>query len=265
MINMRSDMPLKLVVRAVAALLFISIFSSPVVAGDFRIQPTSLDVLSNEKSGAFSVINNGDQKLNFQISVMEWSQDASGKDVYTDTKDVVFFPKIMTVEPGEQRAIRIGFKDAPSQKEKTYRIFIKEIPLQKKPAEGKITGKTSAGLTILFEYAIPIFLKPARIQENGSIDKTEMSKGVVKTVVSNTGNVHIRLNSVKFKGKAADGRELFSQDVAGWYILQGGSRSYEVSVPKEICGNLASIEIKAQSENFVINGSLNVEKKMCTQ
>jgi fimbrial chaperone protein len=112
---------------------------------------------------------------------------------------------------------------------------------------------------------MPIFVKPLRPQELCVFDKIEMSKGAVKAVVKNTGNVHVKLRAVKFSGKAADGKELFSKEVAGWYILNGLSLPYEADVPKEICGKLATIEVNAQTENVNIDGKLNVQKSMCTQ
>ena len=92
-----------------------------------------------------------------------------------------------------------------------------------------------------------------------------MSSSAIKANVKNTGNVHVKLRAVKFSGKAADGKELFSKEVAGWYILNGLSFSYEADVPKEVCKKLATIEVNVQTENDNVNGTLNVEKKMCAQ
>ena len=237
----------------------------PAFAANFRIEPTSLDMGGDARSGAFTVINDGDDKLNVQISAKEWAQDAEGKDVYTEAGDIVFFPKIMTVEAHERRAIRIGVKGPPSLQERTYRLFIEEIPSPNKGQDGKISGKIAAGLTIAFRYATPIFVKPLKPQESAVIDKMEMSRGAVRATIKNTGNVHVKLLAVTFSGKAAGGNELFSRDAAGWYVLHGRSHPYETTVPKELCGDLATIEVKAQSENFTINGTLNVQKKMCAE
>lgn len=250
---------------AVIGLASTSLFASQGFASNFSITPTSLELSGNVKSGVFSVVNSGEDKLNCQIEVKEWSQDAGGKDVYTEARDIVFFPKIMTVEPNEQRAVRIGVKGPPSLKEKTYRLFVQEIPSRKKASDEKGSGKITAGLTIAFRYATPIFVKPVRPQESAIIEKTDMSKGLAKAVVKNTGNIHIKLSAVTFRGKAVDGVELFSKDVAGWYILHGLSRPFEVTVPKELCGNLTTIEVIAQSVNFTINGTLNVQKNMCAE
>jgi len=112
---------------------------------------------------------------------------------------------------------------------------------------------------------MPIFVKPAKPHEIYVLDKIDMSQGTARTIVKNTGNVHIKLRAVKFSGKAADGRELYSKEVAGWYILNGLSVPYEAAVPKDICGQLATMEVSAQTETGKIDGKMNVEKNMCTQ
>jgi len=232
---------------------------------NFNILPTSLELGGNAKSGAFSVMNSSSEKLNCQIEVKEWTQDANGKDVYSDTGDIVFFPKIMTVQPKEQRAIRIGIKGPLPPQERTYRLFVEEIPVQKSVSGDNAPSELVAGLTIAFRYSMPIFVKPVSQRQGGVIEKINMVKGLTKAIVRNTGNVHLKLIIVAFRGKSADGKEVFSKEAAGWYILHGQSRSYEVTIPQELCRNLATIEINAQSENLTINGTLAVHKEMCTQ
>lgn len=249
--------------RIMAAILFLASPARHAAAADFQIQPTTLELSGGANSGAFSVINNGDESINFQVSVKEWTQDAAGKDVYTDTKDIVFFPKIMTTAPHEQRAIRIGYKAPASSNEKTYRLFVEEIPAPKKETTEKTAGKIRAGITIAFRFASPIFVKPPQPQETAAVERMELMKGVAKAGVKNTGNIHIKVSSVLFRGKAADGRELFSKETAGWYILHGHAMTYEAAVPQEFCADLAALEAVVKAENLTINGTMNVEKSMC--
>lgn len=224
-----------------------------------------MDLGARVKSGVFSVINNGSDKIDFQVSVKEWNQDEKGKDVLVETKEIVFFPKVMSVEPNAQRAIRIGLKTPPSAKEKTYRLFVEEIPTPKKTTDENAKKNVKAGVTIAFRFSMPIFVKPLKPQESYVIDKFEMTAGTVKATVKNTGNVHLKLRAVKFSGKAADGKELFTKEVAGWYILHGLSIPYEAVVPKDLCGQLATIDLVTQTENGTVNGTMNVQKNMCSQ
>ncbi len=250
---------------AIASLLALLCFSGRGQAADFQIQPTTLQLSGGVKSGAFSVINNGNGEINFQISVKEWTQDANGKDVYTDTKDIVFFPKIMTTAPHEQRAIRVGYKAPLSTNEKTYRLFVEEIPSPKKESDEKDKGKVRAGITIAFRFATPIFVRPLKPEEAAVVETTELVRGTVRATIRNTGNVHVKLQNVVFRGRTAGGRELFSKEVAGWYLLHGIAVPYEAAVPMDACAELSVIDVSAKSENFTINGSLNVTKDMCTK
>jgi fimbrial chaperone protein len=241
--------------------------SADVPPMSYQIQPTTLTLSADEKSGAFSVINDGNDKIDFQIEIKAWSQDEKGKDVYEEAKDVIVFPKIMSVAAHEQRAIRIGIKSPPSQREKTYRLFVQEIPTAKKETEVFKSGKVRAGLTIAFRFATPIFVQPIKPQLSVAVDSMEMKGGMVKATVRNTGNVHIKLLSLTFRGQAANGKELFSKEVAGWYLLNGMAASYEAAVPKERCKELSSIEVKARAADLDMNISrtLSVQKSMCAQ
>jgi len=239
-------------------------FTSRAIAADFQIQPMTMELGRNAKSGVFSVINNGNEKIDFQVSVQEWTQDEKGKDVFAETQDIVFFPKVMFVEPNSQRAIRIGLKAPLSVKEKTYRIFVQEIPTPKKVPDDP-SKAIKAGVTIAFRFSMPIFVKPAAPQESYAINKIEMSRGAVKALVANTGNVHVKLRTVKFIGKSNNGEEIFSKEVAGWYILHGLTLPYTTDIPQELCAKLAQIDVSAQTENENITGTLNVKNDMCTQ
>ena len=106
--------------------------------------PIRLDLGKDAKSSVITVTNEAEEKLNVQMKAMEWSQDADGKDVYTDTSDIIFFPKIMTIEKKEDRIIRVGIKALAVLREKTYRLFVEEIPEPKK-AQG-----TSVAIAIRF-------------------------------------------------------------------------------------------------------------------
>ena len=230
----------------------------PVSAGEFKVSPITLELGQGVTSGVFTVTNEGQEKLNFQISVSRWTQSPEGKDIYTDTADIVFFPKIMTLEGGEQRVIRAGLKGPQPREEKTYRIFIEEIP-----SRGKETG-TGANIAVSIRFAPPIFVLPAVIKKSGVIEAISVSRGKITARVKNTGNVHLKITSIFIKGKAANGDELFSKEIAGWYLLHHIARNIEVPFPQDQCGKLAAVEIEAKTENFNLNGKLDVQRGMCS-
>src|SRR5512143_2941873 len=58
-------------------------------AGEWRVTPISLGLGKDAKSGVITVSNDAAEKLNGQMKAMEWTQDAEGKDVYSETADII--------------------------------------------------------------------------------------------------------------------------------------------------------------------------------
>lgn len=224
-------------------------------AGEWRVKPIRIDLDKNAKSGLVTIINEGTEKLNVQMKAMEWTQDAEGKDVYTETEDLIFFPKLMTIDKQEERILRAGIKIPAVAKEKTYRLFVEEIPEPKK-SEG-------INVAIAIRFGVPIFVEPIKAEPKGEIQKVEFAKGVALVVINNTGNVHFIINTVSIKGKNDKGEEIFSKDINGWYLLSGASRQYSTPVPQELCKDLSKIDIQVTTDKLNLSGKADVDKAMC--
>lgn len=225
-------------------------------AGEWRVTPIRLDFDKEAKSAVITVSNDSADKVHLQIKAMEWVQDAEGKDKYNDTSDIVYFPKIMVLEKNEEKILRAGIKTAALEKEKTYRLFIEEIPEPSK-AEG-------AKVAIALRFGVPIFVKPQKEETKGEIEKLEMSKGgALKAVVKNSGNVHFMISSINIKGKNKAGDEIFSKELSGWYLLNGISRPYITQIPHDTCKDLERFNVEVKTKEFNLNGKLDVDTAMC--
>ncbi|MEW6375528.1 MAG: fimbria/pilus periplasmic chaperone [Thermodesulfobacteriota bacterium] len=233
------------------------LFLIPCIAfsGEFRVAPIRLDFDRGTKSGVITVVNEGGERLNVQMKAFEWSQSADGKDRYTETNDIIFFPRIMVLEKNEEKILRAGIKIPATTKEKTYRLFIEEIPEPKK-AEG-------VNVAIAIRFGVPIFVKPLKEEVKGEIEKVELSKGVLNALIKNKGNTHFIINSIDVKGKNAKGEGIFSKELSGWYLLNGASRIYTLSIPQEVCKDLSKLDIEVKTERFNLNGKLDVDQAMC--
>ncbi len=236
-------------------LLVILFVPSNAVGGEWRVTPIRIDLDKNAKSGVVTIVNEGAEKLNVQMKAFEWTQDAEGKDVYTETEDLIFFPKIMTIDPKEDRILRAGIKFPAVAKEKTYRLFVEEIPEPKK-SEG-------VNVAIVIRFGVPIFVKPLKSEQKGEIQKIEIANGVVSATLRNTGNIHFMINTVSIRGKNDKGEEIFSKDINGWYLLSDISRIYNAEVPQEICKDVSKIDVQVVTDKLTLNGQADVDKAMC--
>jgi len=229
-------------------------------SAQWRISPLNIELGKGAKSGAVTVINEGKEKLLIQMKAYEWIQDTEGKDQYIETSDIVFFPKLAEIKGHGKRIIRVGIKIPAVLKEKTYRLFVAEIPQKTRDDETE-----GASVLVAIRVGVPIFVKPLKIESKIEIEKIELTHGVLNVVVKNTGNEHVALDSVVVKGKDSKGEEIFSEDLKGWYLLNGAARTYSVSVPEPSCKEIQdiSVEIKTKTNKPNLHGGISVKPEMC--
>lgn len=243
--------------RRLSASLFLILLLLPVAAGagDWRVSPIRLDLGRDAKSGAVTVANDSDDRLQVQMKAFEWIQDAEGKDRYDETGEILFFPRLMILERKEERILRAGIRVPATAKEKTYRLFIEEIPGPRK-AEG-------VNVAVAIRFGVPIFVKPLKEEVRGEVGAMSMSAGALLVPVKNTGNVHFVVQSVLVRGRNGAGDEIFSRELSGWYLLAGVSRGYSTAVPPEACGTMAVIEAEVKTDKLPLRGRMGVDRSMC--
>lgn len=254
---MRTSKPKNSSLRGALLLSIFLIIMTPTLTfpGEFRVTPIRLDFEKGAKSGVITVVNEGDEKLTLQIKAFEWSQDAEGKDQYTETNDLIFFPRLLTLERKEEKIIRAGIRVPGTLREKTYRLFIEEIPAPRK-TEG-------VNIAIAIRFGVPIFAKPLKEEVKGEIEKIELLKGILNIIIRNKGNTHFIIQSINIKGKNAKGEEVFSKELSGWYLLAGVSRLYSTTIPKENCNAISKIDLEVKGDRLTLNGKLDVTQAMC--
>jgi len=245
------------VARRLSASLFLLLLLLPAAAraGDWRVSPIRLDLGRDAKSGAVTVANDADDRLQVQMKAFEWTQDAEGKDRYEETGEILFFPRMMILEGKEEKILRAGIRVPVVAKEKTFRLFIEEIPGPRK-AEG-------ANIAVAIRFGVPIFVKPLKEEARGEVGAMTMSAGALLVPVNNTGNVHFVVQSLLVRGRNGAGEEIFSRELSGWYLLAGVSRGYTTTVPPETCGNMAVIEAEVVTGKLPLRGRLVVDRPMC--
>lgn len=231
----------------------------PARAGEFAVNPVRLELGAGVKSGVFTVTNDGSDKLNFQIQAMEWTQDASGKDQYTQTRDLIFFPKIMSIEPGQEGVIRVGLRPPPAATEKTYRLFIEELPGVRKKPEGP-----GAQINFLIRFGAPIFAAPAQPQDALQIEGLELKKGMVSVSAKNAGNRHQMVQGIHLRGIDSQGKAVFQLDIADRYLLAGVQKSYTSAVTVEQCQRMAALEVELKTDKLSASRKLEVTRAMCS-
>ncbi len=73
--------------------------------------------------------------------------------------------------------------------------------------------------------------------------------------IDNTGNRHLVVQDITFKATGADGGEVFSKKISGWYVLAGASRVFGALVPRESCMNIKTMKVMVRSHRLKLKES----------
>lgn len=228
-------------------------------AGEFSVNPIRVDLSAAVRSGVIAVKNDDTQKLNFQLQAMAWSQDAEGKDVHTETPDLVFFPRILSIEPGAEGLIRVGAKTGATPLEKTYRLFIEELPGTVKVPDGR-----AAQINVLVRFGAPVFVAPLKPQDALDIEGFTMSKGIVTITARNAGNRHQIVQGIVLKGTDSASKEVYGLTLGDRYLLAGTVKSYTTALTPAICARLANLEFEFKTDKSATSRKMNVAREMCS-
>ncbi len=227
------------------------------ISADFTISPVRVFFVPGKKAEVVTIKNNSDEKLTIQLSSFLWEQDESASDKLTPTDELVLFPKIVSIEKKEERIIRIGIKTLSGKNEKTYRIFVEEVP---EPKEKQPEGAT---LRTLMKIGVPVFISPLKTEFSGKVAKGSLKNGVLSFSIKNEGNVHFIVHFANLVGMDEKGGEVFKKELAGWYVHQGKEKPFSTEIPKDTCLKIKTIKINVDTDRMAINDSLAVTPEMC--
>ena len=227
------------------------------IAGSFMAFPVKLYIDTNSKTQVLKIRNQGDERLTLQLEGKTWFQNAAGEDIYEPTQEIVFFPKIFDIEKGGERIVRVGYQGQRIlTKEKTYRLFIEELPVAK---PGELALKFSLRL------AIPIFVKSIKENLDWAIEAVGFSGEWLTVTVSNSGDVHMNVDKINAIGVDERGNQVFSQNLTGWYVLEGSSKPFRMNISRDECLRTRTINVAVQVEKVTRDSTFRVDERMCTR
>lgn len=215
--------------------------ATPAHASMFDVSPINLTLSGKATTGMLSVTNRGTEALRFQISAFAWDESPKGEMILHPTRDIVFFPAMLTVNPGEARKLRVGMNVKPAAKEKSYRIFVQELPpLVKGPDDAN-------AVRVLTKMGIPVFIAPEAPKLTAQLAGLSLRGAKLDFAVRNPGNVHFRPETIVVTARDG-GKVLHTEETPGWYVLAGGVRNYSVELPAQACSALNSVQVELRME-----------------
>ncbi|RZL42734.1 MAG: molecular chaperone [Variovorax sp.] len=190
---------------------------TPLHAASLRMSPIGLDLTAPEKAGAISLTNTSDEPVNLQIRIFKWTQ-VDGKDVLTETRDVLVSPPATTIKAEETYTLRVvRTASQPVSGEETYRLVIDELP---KPIDPRAPAQ---GVRMVLRTSMPIFFADkAAIADIRFTSWRSGDKYYIEAF--NAGARHVKLAGITLS--SPDGEVSFGSGLNG-YVLAGQTMRFE--------------------------------------
>ena len=231
----------------------------PARASQFTVNPTRIELSGRVTSGVVTVRNDGQSPVRVQVKTHVWTQTLDGQMTLGPTEDVIVFPTLLTLAPGEERRLRIAVTAPPIDVERTYRVFLEELP-PVKAAEVKDTG-----VQVLTRVGIPVFVQATSPAAKGGLSQVGLVKGALQFQIDNLGNTHFVPDSIRVRSLTASGDTVSDQSTEGWYILSRSSRRYEMTLPVADCARLRSVVIDVRVGGASLKSRLETPTGACAQ
>jgi fimbrial chaperone protein len=224
-------------------------------AATFTVEPTQIAFSNRTTSVLLTLRNESTDTLRFELSVFNWAQSPSGEMQLEPTEDIVFFPALLTLAPGESRRVRVGSATEFDAREKTYRIFVEELP----PLD-----RQTNGVRVLTKMGIPIFMKPAKEVATANLTHLGQKGGKVFFTVRNEGTVHFVPQEIRVRGFAGSTTAVDNR-LDGWYILAGGRRDFDMAFPEAECSRITSVTVDVQLGSESLQERLQTPNGVCSR
>ena len=227
-------------------------------ASDFYVHPIRIVLGAQTPSVLLTIQNTASDPLRFQLNVFTWEQTPAGELILAPTRDIIFFPKLLTLAPGEQRIVRVGTAAPASPVEKAYRLFVEELP----PFESE--GQSSAGtVRVRARVGLPIFVPPANGRPAPRLAGTVVRRGHLSFELQNPGTVHVAPEGVRARGYGAGGEVVWEYEFEGWYVLANGRRTYAVDISRADCAKLHALAIEVTTGSQTLMDRVDLQADAC--
>jgi len=234
---------IRALVTMAAIALVIGIAAPATAQASYSVDPVQVKLAPGQDNTTITVTNRGDAELRLELEVFSWDHDEAGVMDLGQTEDLLLFPPLVTLQPGERQQIRLGVETSVGDTEKAYRLLVQEIPSQSRAEGGEVSLRTVV--------SIPVFLQTGHDETDVRVDAEAGARRVAAHVI-NSGSVHVSVDAVGFRGLDAEGRVTFEDSVPGWYVLAGRSHRFSLELTPAMCSAATTIEVDAVMHGEII-------------
>ena len=227
------------------------------LAAGLEVAPVLVTLDKSNTNATITLRNGGDEAVRYQLEVNTWGESPDGAMQLGPTREVVVFPQMLALKPGEQRNVRVGYLTPPGNVERSYRLFISEMPPEHQP------GSKVMQVQVLTRVGVPIFVAPLTHSEKTEVAKLAVKGGKASFAVKNSGTVYVRPTKISLIAEDSAGKSLFEKDWQGWYVLAGNEHDYSIDVPAAACRKAKTFRAEVAGDRLSISASVPADGQNC--
>jgi P pilus assembly chaperone PapD len=236
-------------VSPIVLFFLIGCYASAVWGSIVTVNPVRLRISAAQRSETLLLRNGGTAPARFQLSMHSWTETADGHTELVPTSELLFFPSLLEIKPGETRRIRVASTRVPGKTERSYRLIAAELPQ---------AGARAGIVQVLTKFSIPVFVGTVKTVAKPSVS-THIEHGDLVVSVHNDGQGHFRTKSVRVVARSTSGTVVFEQTFAGWYVLAQGRRDYRIKLPSGKCAPISLVTATVVTETGKASGAGHVQ------
>jgi len=224
------------------------------------VWPTQVHFAPGQQTRTITLENRKDQAVTIQVTPMAWSQGPDGRDKYHDTGELLVFPRMVTIEPGQKQILRLGLAHPEVRSGSTYRVIVNELPVQ---------GLKPGAMNFVVTLSVPVFIDPPDPVRDASVQALALESGHLTVRVRNDGNVYVQPAEILFTLLDTEGFPISQVTTRGWYVLPGASRRFDASVSSPDCAGArrlrVDIDLDRSSERYLTAESVVPDPPPCSK
>ena len=197
--------------RLVAAMAAACLLAAGAGAASLKLYPVRIILSPDQPVQTMTIHNSGTEPARVQLRVFAWRQ-VDGHDVFEQTRDILANPPIFAVAPGGDQIARFGLRTAPGTVEKSYRVFLQEVPTDRPRKPGEVQT--------LLRISVPIFVPAPNAVGQLQWRLWPAGSKRVTIAIHNVGSAHVQLDHLDLR---LGGKMIAAKDMSV-YLLPGASR-----------------------------------------
>ena len=222
----------------------------------FTVNPMMIRLTARSTSQLLTISNQARQPIRFEVKAFKWDHDESDAMQLEPAADVVFFPNVVTIPAGGQQRVRVGTTAAAGDTERSYRIFVEELP-------GAPVAGAAAQVAMRTRIGIPVFLAAVKPEARAELQGLAVQDGQLAVRLRNAGNTHLVVDHVELRGLGDASQVAFVRTIPGWYVLPGRARRFETALTPDECRAAKTITAQAVTDGGTVDARATVSASAC--